>query len=127
MGFLQAMWALGGVEGGKGLEPFLVLPLEREGRVVRVHLKVEDPRAAPLNVLGLEKVDLGDFQPEPEMKLKYLFRNRVGSAAPWGFSPKTYSVLTRFSAGLALTPLPSYLERIYCKVLSMVYLFQNKC
>ena len=87
MGFLQAMWALGGVEGGKGLEPFLVLPLEREGRVVRVHLKVEDPRAAPLNVLGLEKVDLGDFQPEPEMKLKYLFRNRVGSAAPWGFSP----------------------------------------
>ena len=87
MGFLQAMWALGGVEGGKGLEPFLVLPLEREGRVIRVHLKVEDPRVAPLNVLGLEKVDLGDFQPEPEMKQKYLFRKPVGSNVTWKFTP----------------------------------------
>lgn len=87
MGFLQAVWALGKIEGGEGLEPYLVLPLEREGKVVRVHLKVENPRSAPLNVLGIEKIDLVDFQPEPQMKLKYLFRKRVGSAASWGFSP----------------------------------------
>ena len=87
MGFLQAMWALGAIEGGEDIEPYLVFPLEREGMVIRVHLQVEDHQAATLNVLGVGKVDLADFQPEPEMKLKYLFRKRVGSAATWGFSP----------------------------------------
>ena len=87
MGFLQAIRALGEIDGGKDLEPYLIFPLEKEGKIIRVHLQVEDPQAATLNVLGVEKVDLADFQPEPEMKQKYLFRNRVGAAAPWGFSP----------------------------------------
>ena len=41
MGFLQAVWALGKIEGGEGLEPYLVLPLEREGKVVRSTLRLK--------------------------------------------------------------------------------------
>ncbi|WP_406677836.1 TM1802 family CRISPR-associated protein [Neomoorella carbonis] len=87
MGFLQAIWALGDLGGGEGLEPYLKFPLEKEGRVIRVYLDVPDPEAEVLDVRGVARVDVAHFQHEPEMKLKYLYRDRVGSASTWGFTP----------------------------------------
>ena len=84
MGFLQAMWALGGVEGGKGLSLFLSYPWKGRGELSGFILRLRIP-CCPFKCPGVRKGRFRDFQPEPEMKLKYLFRNRVGSAAPWGF------------------------------------------
>jgi len=87
MGFLQAVRALGVLEAGEGLEPYLKDPLEKEGRVIRVYMDITDPRAKVLIVRGITRVDIAHFLSEPAMKLKYLYRDRVGSAAPWGFTP----------------------------------------
>lgn len=87
MGFLQAVRALGDLEAEEGLDPYLKKPLEKEGRVIRVYLDILDPRAEVLIIRGVVRVDVAHFQSEPAMKRKYLFRERVGSAATWGFTP----------------------------------------
>ncbi|MDN5344108.1 MAG: CRISPR-associated protein Csh1 [Clostridia bacterium] len=87
MGFLQAVRALGDLEEGEGLEPYLKFPLEKEGRVIRVYLDIPDTRAEVLVVRGVSRVDVAHFQSDPAMKVKYLYRDRVGSAATWGFTP----------------------------------------
>lgn len=87
MGFISAICALGNYSEGEGLAPYLAFPLEKGGKVIRVALQVTDPNAEPLDVQGVAWVDLADELLEPEMKLKYLYRKRVGSAASWGFTP----------------------------------------
>ncbi|MDK2880299.1 MAG: CRISPR-associated protein Csh1 [Clostridia bacterium] len=87
MGFISAIRSLGSLAPGKGLDPYLIFPMEKGGRLIRVALKVADREAEQLEVLGVAWVDLADQIMQPEMKGKYLYRKRAGSAAAWGFSP----------------------------------------
>lgn len=87
MGLIDAVVDMGNLEDREGLESYVKFPLEGEGRVIRVHLDVEDPTARVLDVKGVKTIDLADLIRKPEMKLKYLYRDRVGASAFWAFSP----------------------------------------
>lgn len=87
MGFLSAIRSLGALNQEEGLESYLSFPLEKGGKVIRVALQVTDKDAEPLDVREVVWIDLAEQKMEPAMKKKYLYRNRVGSAATWGFSP----------------------------------------
>lgn len=87
MGFIQAISDLGFLDTGEGLDAYLKLPSEREGKLIRVFLAVADPMADILVVKGVARVDLADEKLTPEMKRKYLYRDRVGSNVSWGFTP----------------------------------------
>lgn len=87
MGFLGAVRSLGGLHQEEGLESYLSFPLEKGGKMIRVALQVTDKDAEPLDVCGVAWIDLAEQKMESAMKKKYLYRNRVGSAATWGFSP----------------------------------------
>lgn len=87
MAFLNAVAELGDLENQSGFESYLTLPLDREGRVIRVFLDIANPDNSPLDVKGVLKVDLADFKIDPAMKNKYLFRQKVSNSANWGFSP----------------------------------------
>lgn len=87
MGFLQAIYDLGSLDTGEGLEPYLKFPFENRGKVIRVFLAIKDLDAEVLEVQGVNKVDLASYKAEPDMKLKYLYRDRVGSNVTWGFTP----------------------------------------
>jgi CRISPR-associated protein Csh1 len=87
MGFINAICSLGKLSQGEGLDSYLSFPLEQGGKMIRVALRVADWQAEPLDVQGVAWVDLADQVMEPEMKGKYLYRNRVGSAAAWAFTP----------------------------------------
>jgi len=88
MGFLEAMQQMGELsKGTDSLSSFLKFPLDQEGRVIRVHLDVKDPYGDQLKVRGVNKVDLADLTRTPEMKHKYLYRDKVGANVKWGFTP----------------------------------------
>jgi CRISPR-associated protein Csh1 len=87
LGFVDAVRELGALEQGSGLESYLKYPFDKEGKVLKVHLDVVDPKAEVLDVRGVKRVELADHQRAPEMKLKYLYRLRVGANVTWGFSP----------------------------------------
>ncbi|HHV56575.1 MAG TPA: hypothetical protein GXX50_02285 [Firmicutes bacterium] len=87
MGFVQAMCDLGSLDTGEGLDAYLKPPSERGGKLVRVFLAVDDPAADVLVIRGVTKVDLADLKSGPDMKRKYLYRDRVGSNVGWGFTP----------------------------------------
>jgi CRISPR-associated protein Csh1 len=87
MGFLDAISQMGALEKKEGIEAYLKFPLEGEGRFIRVFLDVKDPYAEVLKVLGVSKIDLADLVRKPETVLKYLYRDKVGSRANWGFTP----------------------------------------
>lgn len=87
MGFLEAIRQMGTLDAvGDRIESYLKYPLE-EGRVIRVFLDIEDPMARQLKVRGVKRIDLADIDCSPEMKRKYLYRDRVGSNVFWGFAP----------------------------------------
>ena len=109
MGFLKAVYDLERIETDDGYSPdwadidsFLSLPLpyfsandrsyeEKNGRVIRVWLKVRNPFAKTLEISGVEKIDLVDFLAGDgsmqEKKRKYLYKDKTGSNTPWSFSP----------------------------------------
>ena len=104
MGFLSAVRSVGGLSNSSGWEAHLKFPLEEPSsrqkskgneqkdvndghKIIRVWLQVKEPGANRLDVRGVEKIDLVDYQTAPEMKLKYLYRDRVGSNTFWGFTP----------------------------------------
>lgn len=87
MGFINAVRQMGDLEKGAGFEQHLKFPLETPGKMIRVFLDIENVMAKSLNVMGVAKIDLADLSFEPEMKLKYLWRDRVGSNVFWGFTP----------------------------------------
>lgn len=87
MGFLQAIYDLGALDTGEGLESYLKSPLEKGGKVIRVFLAIKDLDAEILEVQAVNKVDLADHKFDPAMKLKYLYRDRVGASVNWGFTP----------------------------------------
>lgn len=62
---------------------------EKRPRVIRVALKVTDPKAIPLDVQGIESITLADYPGNPRLKpkLAYLYKKPVGSNVTWGFSP----------------------------------------
>jgi len=87
LGFLQAVGELGALEQRSGLESYLQFPFDNEGKVFKVHLDVVDPLADVLDIRGVTRIELADHQRTPEMKLKYLYRKKVGANVTWAFSP----------------------------------------
>jgi CRISPR-associated protein Csh1 len=87
LGFIKAVSDLGSLNLGASLEPFVKFPLDREGKVLQIYLELVDATENKLDVLGVSQIGLADHKSNPEMKLKYLYRDRVGSAASWAFSP----------------------------------------
>jgi CRISPR-associated protein Csh1 len=87
MGFIEAVRALGELDQGQGLDPYLSFPLEKGGKMIRVALRVADPDADSLDVQGVDEVVLADQEMTPEKKRRYLYRNRVGSNVSWAFTP----------------------------------------
>ncbi|HHV36102.1 MAG TPA: hypothetical protein GXX59_11135 [Syntrophomonadaceae bacterium] len=87
MGFLHAAEQLGSMEQSNGLEPYLMFPFGKEGKIIMVYLDVADPNADVLDIQGIKKMELADHKDASEMKLKYLYRKKAGSNIKWGFSP----------------------------------------
>lgn len=104
MGFLNAVRALGELSSISGWEAYLKFPLEKSSsrqstkkknkngtndghKIIRVWLDVKDPYDTQLEVRGVKKIDLIDYKTDPGMKLKYLYRDRVGANVFWGFTP----------------------------------------
>ena len=102
MGFLNAVYELG-KQGEEGeLAAFLKLPLPSEktgksgelkkgGNEIRIHLSVKNVDEKPLNVLGVANIDIVDFmsgeKDVEKWKMKYLYRDPVGSNTSWKFTP----------------------------------------
>lgn len=87
MGFLQAMSQMGQSEGKDGLSSYLVMPMDREGKEIRVWLKVAGDLNEPLDIQGISRIDLADYYNNAENLELYLYRGRAGSAASWAYSP----------------------------------------
>jgi|LFRM01.2.fsa_nt_gb CRISPR-associated protein Csh1 len=87
MGFVQAIADIGGLDRQAGLESYLKYPLEKGGKVIRVYLDVEDLNADCLKINGIKKIDMSDQITGPDMKMKYLYRDKVGANVNWGFTP----------------------------------------
>jgi CRISPR-associated protein Csh1 len=128
MGFIQAVRALGALEQGQGLDPYLSFPLEKGGKMIRVALRVVDPDADSLDVQGVDWVDLADQEMTQEKKRRYLYRNRVGSNVSWAFTPVHKMGKPKKDAALSRTQIlgndgdwagdsKSHLNKIYNKLL----------
>lgn len=87
MGFLQAMSQMGQFEHKDGLASYLVMPMEREGKEIRVWLKVIGDLHEPLQIEKVSRIDLADYHSKIEYLKRYLYRARAGSAANWTYSP----------------------------------------
>lgn len=87
MGFVQAIADIGELDRQAGLESYLKYPLEKGGKVIRIYLDVEDLNADCLKINGIKGIDLSDQITGSDMKLKYLYRDRVGANVTWGFTP----------------------------------------
>lgn len=88
MGFLSAVKDMSRMEEKSGIEQQLKFPMEtKSGGIIRVFLDVDDINAEKLSINGVKKVDVIDYLTHPEMRVKYLWRERIGSGAFWGFSP----------------------------------------
>jgi len=66
-------------------------PEDRKPQVIRIALQVSDPDAIPLDVQGIESINLADYPgPFPNAnrgKLAYIYKEQVGKNVTWGFSP----------------------------------------
>lgn len=87
LALLNAFCDLAALEVKQGIDAYLVLPMSQEGQVVRVFLKVSDPKAEILEVLGIERVDLAQYIPDASMIRNYLYRERDGANTSWGYTP----------------------------------------
>ena len=114
MGFVNAVRNIGIREIAKhpvsefdDIDSFLEMPAEvvvnkgdsdkdkkkskQPAKEIRVWLDVEDPQSEMLNVRGIAKIDIADFWNGSDgdriKKRRYLYREPVGRAAKWRFSP----------------------------------------
>jgi CRISPR-associated protein Csh1 len=87
MGFVQAIAEVGGLDIKPGLESYLKLPLAKGGKIIRIYMDLADLNADILQVKGIAKIDVADQISSPDMKMKYLYRDKVGSNVYWGFTP----------------------------------------
>ena len=89
MGFLDAVLQMGELDNVSGVERYVKFPLDvnKEARMIQIYLDIEDLAAHMLHVRGVLRVSLVDFLRASDMKMKYLWRDRVGSNTFWGFTP----------------------------------------
>jgi len=87
MGFVQAIADIGALDIQPGLDSYLKFPLEKGGKVIRIYLDIEDMQADCLKIRGISQIDVADLITSPEMKKKYLYRDKVGANVTWGFTP----------------------------------------
>lgn len=86
MGFLQAMQQMGLSEKKEGLEPYLVRPMDMDGKEIRVWLEVKGGIEETLDIIGVSRIDLADYDKKAPL-IKYLYRKPVGSNTTWRFTP----------------------------------------
>ena len=109
MGFIDALYALGRRElerSGSGefadVDSFCQMPMnliesddgaakQLPGKELQIWLDVPDPKAECLDVRGIRKIEIADFWggggDDRAKKRRYLYRDPVGSAAAWRYSP----------------------------------------
>ncbi|KUK52680.1 MAG: CRISPR-associated protein [Desulfotomaculum sp. 46_296] len=105
MGFLGAVRALGELRAVSGWEAHLKFPLEKfktrqktkkgnnrdeinEGhKIMRIWLTIDNLQANQLKIQDVKKIDLIDYKTNPDMKTKYLYKDRIGTNTSWGFTP----------------------------------------
>lgn len=87
MGFLQAMQQMGQSEKKEGLEPYLVRPMDQDGKEIRVWLQVNGDIQETLDIVGVSRIDLADYDANATSLNRYLYRKPAGSNTTWGFSP----------------------------------------
>lgn len=87
MGFLQAMQQMGRSEAKEGLESYLMRPMDKDGKQIRVWLKVDGDLEKPLEIKGVAKIDLADYNADRVTLGEYLYRKPAGSNTTWAFSP----------------------------------------
>lgn len=87
MGFLQAMQQMGQSENKQGLEPYLVRPMNKDGKEIRVWLKVQgDWRQDTLDIIGVTRLDIADYNASAVPLKKYMYR-KPPSQTTSSFSP----------------------------------------
>lgn len=87
MGFLQAMAQIGRSEAKDGLAVYLIRPMDKDGKEIRVWLKVNGDLEGPLDVAGVSRIDLADYSARQTVLTEYLYRKPAGSNTSWAFSP----------------------------------------
>lgn len=87
MGFLQAMAQMGQSEAREGLEAYLIRPMDRDGKEIRVWLKVKGDLMEPLDIEGVSRIDLADYSASGAVLTEYMYKKPAGSNTTWAFSP----------------------------------------
>lgn len=87
MGFLQAMQQMSKSEAKEGLDSYLIRPMDKDGKEIRVWLKVEEDIDKKLEVKGVSKIDLADYGADRVILREYLYRKPAGANTTWVFSP----------------------------------------
>ena len=87
MGFLQAMAQMGQSETKEGLEAYLIRPMDRDGKEIRVWLQVNGDLEEPLDIAGISRIDLADYSANGAGLKDYMYRKPAGSNTTWAFSP----------------------------------------
>lgn len=87
MGFLQAMVQMGKSEAKEGLASYLVRPMDKDGKEIRVWLTVNGDLQEPLDVVGVSRIDLADYRTGAVDLTKYLYKKPAGSNTSWAFTP----------------------------------------
>lgn len=87
MGFLQAMQQMGKSDAKEGLDAYLIRPMDKNGKEIRVWLEVKGDIEKKLEVKGVSKIDLADYSANQAILGEYLYRKPAGSNTSWVFSP----------------------------------------
>jgi CRISPR-associated protein Csh1 len=87
LGFLQAMAQMGQSEAQKGVAAYLVRPMDRDGKEIRVWLKVNGDLKKPLDIEGVSRIDLADYSARRAELTEYLYREPAGANTTWRFTP----------------------------------------
>jgi len=87
MGFLHAMQQMGQSEKKEGLEPYLVRPMDQDGKEIRVWLQINGDLHETLDVVGVSHIDLADYDANATSFNRYLYRKPAGSNTTWRYSP----------------------------------------
>lgn len=86
MGFLHAVQQMGQSEKKEGLEPYLVRPMDKDGKEIRVWLKVNGELQEILDVVGVIRMDVADYRANAVPLKKYLYK-KPPSYTTSSFSP----------------------------------------
>ncbi|HHV17212.1 MAG TPA: hypothetical protein GXX58_11700 [Gelria sp.] len=87
MGFLQAMAQMGQNEAKEGVAAYLTRPMDRDGKEIRVWLRVNGDLEEPLEIEGVSRIDLADYSARRAALTDYLYREPAGANTTWRFTP----------------------------------------